>query len=376
MSADEDPVRIKVLEINQPIGTFYVGIMSAKDLVDISHFDYRALARINGFDGKDTFAEYMGIQRPLNSMRVNEIKDYVKTIDASFPNAIILALKSDDADFEKEGIMKIKRKQNVATIIDGQHRLAGFVNNPVDNFQLIVTIFLDLELEEQAYLFATINLKHVKINPSLAKDLVEFSTIEIPEKLAHNIAKKFNLDKNSPWHRQIKMLGRKDELSKGLITQHTFTKEIIGLIYNEKHHYDIRDILKRKSNKRNHLKKFDNIFEKYPLWCLYRRGNDATIYEALFNYFSAVKDTFPKEWNNPKYILTKTTGYSAIMQGLAKIIPIGLKKKDISYKFFKEYIIKSKNNLKKIDKKLTREYFPPGKVGESELFKTMFKDIP
>ncbi len=375
LSSNNDYVKIKILEVTQPIGTFYVGVIEANELEYISHVDTRALLKLKEYENKDVFAQYMGIQRPLDFERVKEIKQYVNTIDSSFPNTIIVAIKSEDVIIKNGGYLEIKRKTDVVTIIDGQHRLSGFIDNNVDKFQLIITIFLDLELEEQAYIFSTINTKHRKINPSLAKDLLEFSKVETPEKLAHNIAKKLNSESNSPWYRQIKMLGRKDELSGGIISQHTFTKEIINLIYDDKNHPTIRDILKRHNNKRKYLSKFNEKFKKYPLWHFYINNQDDIIFTMLFNYFTMLKDTFHDEWHNKNYILTKTTGYSAIMQGLSKILPIGIKEEKLSKSFFQQYIQQAKENLILSKKSLTNIEFPAGGEGQKELHKIMFRHI-
>ena len=375
LSSNNGYINIKILEVTQPIGAFYVGVIDANDLEYISHVDTRALLKLEEYENRDVFAQYMGIQRPLDPERVKEIKQYVNTIDSSFPNTIIVAIKSEDVVFKNEGHLKVKRKPDVVTIIDGQHRLSGFIENNVENFQLIITIFLDLELEEQAYIFSTINTKHRKINPSLAKDLLEFSKVETPEKLAHNIAKKLNSESNSPWYRQIKMLGRKDELSEGIISQHTFTKEIINLIYDDKNHPIVRDILKRHNNKRKYLNRFNEKFKKYPFWNFYVDNQDDIIYTSLFNYFTIFQDTFSNEWHNKNYILTKTTGYSAIMQGLSKILPIGINEKKLSKSFFQQYIQNAKEKLTMSKKSLTNIEFPAGDEGKKELYKIMFGDI-
>ncbi len=186
----EDAIKIQVLPVKQPIGEFYVGVVNAKDAVSICS------ARERKKIDRDELEEYINIQRPLNPIRVQEIEKYVKTWDASFPNSIILAVNTDCFYLEKEFIY-IKKDKKSANIIDGQHRLAGFYEQDIKDFDVILTLFLDLELEEQAYLFSVINTKMTRINPSLAQDLYDFSTINIPEKLAHNIAKTFNKEISS-----------------------------------------------------------------------------------------------------------------------------------------------------------------------------------
>lgn len=61
MTPREDPrsIVLPVLKIAQPIGTFFVGSIKAKDLVDIADFDIRRLTKEEGIDS------YLGIQREL-----------------------------------------------------------------------------------------------------------------------------------------------------------------------------------------------------------------------------------------------------------------------------------------------------------------------
>ena len=154
-----EPVKIRVIEIEQPIGKFYIGVVNAGDLFDICSADVRRMEK------KDDIENYIGIQRPLDDRRVKEIREYVKTFDASFPNSIVLSLNpaylenarkpktSDDQNY-----LLITRNKNAATIIDGQHRLSAFDAFKPSNFELIVTIFLGLENEEKALKFINDNI--------------------------------------------------------------------------------------------------------------------------------------------------------------------------------------------------------------------------
>ena len=78
--------------------------------------------------------------------------------------------------------LKIRAHEKAASIIDGQHRLAGFTDLNSRDFELIVSIFIDLPVEDQAMLFATINLKQTKVSPSLVYDLFEETKLRSPQK--------------------------------------------------------------------------------------------------------------------------------------------------------------------------------------------------
>ncbi len=94
----EDPksIKIPVLKVQQPIGDFYIGMIDSKTLCDITEFDIRHLVRENEIES------YLGIQRRLDSKRVDEIKEYVRTSDACFPTAVILAVRGDCAEYDEE----------------------------------------------------------------------------------------------------------------------------------------------------------------------------------------------------------------------------------------------------------------------------------
>lgn len=65
-------ISFPVMQLNQPIGSFFVGKMSAKDLVNIAWLDVRRLSSNTEFD------DYLGIQRKINPDRAKEIAKYGK----------------------------------------------------------------------------------------------------------------------------------------------------------------------------------------------------------------------------------------------------------------------------------------------------------
>ncbi len=371
-------IRFPFIEVTQPIGTFYVGVIPARELVGICEADVRRLSERarKGIARGDVFAEYMGIQRHLNPYRVREIRSYVQTIDASFPNTIILAVSSDDVRIE-DSYIHVRKEPGVATIIDGQHRLAGFYDGGASSqFDLIVTIFLDMEREGQAYLFSTINTKQTRINPSLAKDLLEFSSIETPEKVSHNITKAFNTEKGGPWFRKIKMLGNKDELASGVITQHSFTKQIIDLIYDDAVHNEVRSALKEHRGKRQMLSRVVAVdISKYPFWELYVGHHDDAIYKILRNYFQAFMEVYPRKWGNPEYILSKTTGYRALMLELRRIVSRGIEDGSLSFEYFRSVAEMTKENLTESETDLISTYYAVGEAEAKKLQRVMFRNL-
>ena len=178
-------VTLRCIPVDQPIGVFYIGAMEASDLVAISWADVRRIdpseeqpsavtddgdsPRIIGEDQQvpdldepsdetviryedQGFERFLGIQRELSKPRVKEIKQYVQTIDATFPTAILLAISSEHASFdESTSELSVVRHSKVAKIIDGQHRIAGLGELEGTTFHVNVAIFIDMDIQDQGH---------------------------------------------------------------------------------------------------------------------------------------------------------------------------------------------------------------------------------
>jgi len=362
---DEQYVYFKCLEVQQPIGAFYVGAMPFGQVTFISYNDVR---RIEARDVE----RYIGIQRPLENARVKELRGYVTNIDSSFPTSVILAVDGEDALYDPEsGIMRLRKAPDVARIIDGQHRIAGLLNYKGPNFQLNVTIFVDMDIEDQAHLFATINLKQTKVNRSLAYDLFEFAKLRSPQKTCHTIAKVLDTRDGSPLFHRIKILGRATGRGLENITQAAVVERLLRYISSNpmKDRDDIRrNIPLERATGIQELEKklfFRNMFID---------EHDEEILTVVWNFFAAVNLRWPTAWNTNKTgsILNKSTGFTALVRLMADIY---LDIDDIgsvpSVVDFQDYLDRSK--LK--DDYFVKENFLPGTSGEAGLYKLLAKEL-
>ena len=97
----------------------------------------------------------------------------------------------------------------VAKIIDGYHRIAGLEKQEgkweYGQFELNVTIFIDMDPEDEAIVFSTINKQQTKPSNSLAYDLFELAKTRSPQKTSHNIARLFNKEQGNPFYKKIKL---------------------------------------------------------------------------------------------------------------------------------------------------------------------------
>ena len=301
-----------LIEVEQPIGKYYIAKVNAKDLLKISCSDERKF--------NEELEEYLGTQRELNKSKINSLKEYIKTSDATFPNTIIGTLVGDNYSVMRENDKIKKIIVNIDTeneyerpfrIIDGQHRLYSFKDEDIEKFDLLVAIFVDASINDQAYIFSVINTTQTKLNPSLLQDLTALSKVTTPEQVVNAITRKFN-NEEGPLYKKIKMLGKKDKTSpEGILSQYTFSKPIINYIYNPKDAKKLRELLIQNGNNRKSLP--NNLYGKRIFWKYYNNIEQKQIYLMLLAYFTAMREIFKDEWGNEKYILCKTTGYTAFM---------------------------------------------------------------
>src|SRR5689334_4192280 len=213
---DKDVVvkKIRAFKARQPIGDIFFAKIDSILIQQMTWFDVR-----RRIQKERDVEKYLGIQRPLNGRRVDDLKQYVNFIDATFPTSIILAVESDYVSYDErrqELTFSNTRRgnekpdiafRNLFRVIDGQHRIAGLEGFTGESFDVLVSIFVGSDIADQAHVFATVNLEQTKVSKSLAIDLFELARTRSPIKTCHNIAIALDTTKGSPfWHR-IKRLG-------------------------------------------------------------------------------------------------------------------------------------------------------------------------
>src|ERR1700733_12853584 len=99
------PIRVRALEVEQPLGVFYVVSIPARVLLQVAYSD--VLCASLAPDGGGYILE--GTQRLSQPKRLAQIADYIDRQDAAFPNSIILAAnfrpdgRFEDLDPEEDG---------------------------------------------------------------------------------------------------------------------------------------------------------------------------------------------------------------------------------------------------------------------------------
>ncbi|WP_299579540.1 DGQHR domain-containing protein [Mucilaginibacter sp.] len=355
-------ITFKCLKCKQPIGEFYIGVMNYDDLIKISYADIRRLE--TGTEMREVEV-YTGIQRELAPNRVKEIAKYVNMVDSTFPTGVILHIEEKDIIYSEENsTMTLPFKDTVAKVLDGQHRIAGleFFPERGSEFQVNVTIFIGMELEDQAIVFATINKTQTKVNKSLVSDLYDFATNRSPQKTAHNIVRALNQKEGSPFYEKIKILGVANDKEKETITQATFAEGIIKYISRDA--MADRDIYKRGKTPN----KFTDLeLLSRPLRNIFIDEQDHIIAQILWNYFDAVMNKWPNAWNlvTPEMILNKSTGFLALMKFFKDAyISFGKIGQVVTIEEFSSIF----NRINLLDKDFNRGNYLPGTAGQAKLY--------
>ena len=373
-------VIVPVLEVVQPIGRFYVGVMSARDLLAVSYTDMRAI--------ESDLDQYVGIQRTLTQKRVKEIAEFIKSIDATFPTSVVLAVKGECAELiEDNGASKLRIFEGIdedsgkkillgatASILDGQHRVEGLKESErLDDFQVPVSIFVDADIADQAYIFATVNLAQTKVNKSLVYDLLDYAKARSPQKSSHDIVVALDKYEKSPFFNTIKRLGAATPGRTGeTLAQATLVNGILPLI-SKKPEQDRYNLAKGRRIDAN-----DTPYTEAPLRHVWAANKDGDIAQILLQYFLAIKLTWPQAWESREkgQILARTNGFRAFIRLFKNIY---LKEKPypdennpiVKADTFQTYLKKS--SLSDID--FNSNTFAPGTSGETALYKRLREEL-
>lgn len=364
------PIEVPCIKVQQPIGTFFIAAMNSADLCEITYSDVRRL------EGEREVETYLGIQRPLSRKRVDELREYVTTLDACFPTGVILAIDSRCAEYSEERKILTLRAYSdktdpansvnrieIAKVLDGQHRIEGLRGYKGPRFELNVSIFIDMDIENQAYVFSTVNLAQTKVNKSLVYDLYEYSRARSPQKTCHNIAVALDKLPTSPFHERIKRLGSATRgRAAETITQATFVEALLPYFTTNK-------IADRDLYLRGKRPKEVNADESRKL--IFRNmfidERDIDIADIVLNFFSAVRNRWPDAWNQggDGRMLNKTNGFRALVRLLRHAyLHLGNPGDVVSEGQFTTLLRKATLT----DEDFTTDRFLPGTSGETGLF--------
>ncbi len=313
VNSKSQTLTIPALQCRQQAYEFFAFVLTAEQLAEISYVSRR--------ESKD------GYQRLLNRKRAESIKRYIEA-GGTLPTNIILNFNDSKQVFFDEGtrMITIPFLQRSAWVIDGQHRLFGadllrellLTNHLASSYEFLISAFVGLELVEQAKIFVDINSYQEGVSKSLLYDLINLFDVEDDTKesfyisRASDIISRLHEDPESPFFDRVSLT--RDRV-RGLISQAAFVDAL-------RPHLEKGGIL-------SHTNEYQFTLEEQ--------------YSVLKNYFNAVRDTLPELWFNEASLLTKTTGFNALMLTLPTIFEQTVQKYH-SFEF--EYVKKVVSPLK------------------------------
>lgn len=288
--------------VQQPIGTYFVGRALVSDLLKICLFDYRRMHFVGGYQ------ELLGMQRQVSEKRQKEIAKYAGTIDAVFPTAVVLSVPEQcvQLDYLCDGLVIRARVsayihpdnpelniplEEVASIIDGQHRLKG-IELSAEDMETPVALFVGADDATEASIFSVVNLAQTKVNRSLVYDLFALARHRSPEKTCHEVVVALDTMASSPFQDRIMRLGVQTEGRKGeFISQATMVRGLLPYVTSDAltdrdrgKRFGFWDPLVGAESKRR-------IFYHF-----FQQDEDEKILGNVVNYFNAVVARWPEAW--------------------------------------------------------------------------------
>jgi DNA phosphorothioation-associated DGQHR protein 1 len=360
----EFPVRTPVLKVVQPLGECFAAVLPAELLLQVTYSDP---LRILGTSESGGY-ELKGHQRKLVKERLKAIGRFIDTVEAAFPNSVILAANYDEngelvedeavrwsvelnQENEAVGMLIIPSAAKLAAIVDGQHRLYGFQEASLEerrSMPLLTAIYLDLPNPFQAYLFATINANQKPVDKSQTYELYGFNLEEeppeawSPEKTAVFLCRKLNTDPTSPLKDHIIVAAQSDtaievaakaQKKDWAVSTATVVEGLLPL-FSSNPKRD-RDLMHRKEAGKGRERKLlatEAAQDNTPLRRWYLEGNDLLLFTLTKNYFTAVSKIL---WQtDQRSYIRKTVGIQALFDILRLTCPDAIAGKDVSEQFF------------------------------------------
>lgn len=181
----------------------YTFTMKVRDVLAIYYVAVR---------GKDK--EDGAVQRPLNTRRISDIKEFILEGHTFFNSFILNWTDKNYKPNPEKDYLVLPITPASAQVIDGQHRIEGFAeavkdDDTVNDRDIIITLCINLTTKQAAEIFLNINTEQRPVPKSLMYDL--FGLIIDDDEHAINratdIARYLNDDPESPLYKLIKFPG-------------------------------------------------------------------------------------------------------------------------------------------------------------------------
>lgn len=404
-----EKIVIKGFPVSQNGQDFIIGKAPIGEILKYTMYTERLII---AYDEEEKPIYNKHVQRKVDASRTRLIAKFLLSDkEAIFPTNIVLNIPMNiiESQEEKDGIISLTLVDNVAeqiekarregsekadifvTIIDGQHRIRGIevaieelnkqiskASTPEEHdaltaqmdsllgMELVVSFFIDKDLEFQAMTFSTINRTQRRVSQDLVYELFGLTSDDSPQKTALEVSLALNAHPKSPFYHRIKLYGgtyNKIDDSRPL-SQAAMIKSIIKGICSSVQSAEMERYKKRKDFQEK------NSSKSLPFRLFYAENRDDLISDCMFHFFNSIRNELGQYWNydgqtKPQNILQSTVGYEALMMLLAEII-----QKDGIGSFGKETFDKYVEKLTSINF-ADVESFPMSTNGKSSLYYTM-----
>jgi len=333
----QQPITVPAFQIKFGGVNVYNFVINPKDLLEVAFVARREV-------GKERY-----YQRIIDKKRLVNIAKYIEN-GGRFPNNIIISFKKDlDVKFHRikgpdysstdwpyvgisYGILEFPKDYRSCWIIDGQHRLYAFINVKKNfYFNMPVTAFEHLDIEDQCKFFLDINKNQKPVNPDLLWDLNGEMIPSEKDGIISNVVKFLNNEDRGPLFYKIYYP------STG-IKKKTDMIKISAICIA---------IKKRKIIDEFTLQNIKNpLYNKDPSLCVKKVG------QSLSKYFEVLKTNFPNNWDLKSKGFILTNGGISVMIGLFEKILSRIMQKDKrepSKEDFKFYTSPIKEELESLD---------------------------
>lgn len=350
------------LPVAQPIGEFFLCTIPYDVLEKVAIPD--ALTIAESGEHISGYYRLTGAQREEIIDRRNAIGNFISSVEATFPNTIILAANvledgsvlpdedpnrwsveyNEECNFYR---LVIPTDNPVARIIDGQHRVRGFkyASHRPEKFDLPCAIFLDLSMPEQASIFATININQKKVDRSLAFNLFAYNLEDepkqawAPDKLAVFFTRRLSVESGSPLEGHIKVIARQGKRVYNTDDWYVSTSVIVDgicALYSQNPARDRNLLNMVPLEERNKGKILSQVHDNTPLRSFYLENNDLFLYTIIYNFFSVASAVIFTNRETRGFI-TKSIGIQALLDFLKELAYLAIEDKDISKEYFYRY---------------------------------------
>jgi DNA phosphorothioation-associated DGQHR protein 1 len=353
--------------VKQSFGVFYACSIPARDLLEICE-PIRAEVLDDDIENDPldiSIKKSSGTQRQLGKTRPEQIKEYIQTGVAAFPNSIIIGANISESgylldDAKKTWVvegdsLKLTSGALSAAIIDGQHRLAGFEllkpDDPSLDDCLLCSIYLDIPMTYHAQIFSNINSTQRRVHKNLIYQLYQIDMDEkepkfwSPEVLSVYISRALGTDKESVLKDRIVLaIDNEDTKKDWNISLSAMVEGILKLI-SESPQRDRDSFYSKKME--NKIRR--DVGEDNSAWRnRYLEMRDKSIYDDLRYFFNTCFNLFEDQ-----SAYRSSIGCTAILDALREL----LLKSDIHFDYLKSnvekalsLIIQPKLPLEKISK--------------------------